>query len=182
MTPRRPPPPRLWRSAALLRLLLAVTAAVVAYYVFPFESDGTSVAENPWRTVVAVFAFVILVGLLGRQARALVLGGRRATIEGLIFLVVLVVLFFASMYVIMAGQFAELSTKTDALYFSIATLATVGYGDVHAVGQGARIVVTVQMIFDLGYLAVVASVVSGFIRARAAAVRGNAGPGPKSSR
>jgi peptidoglycan/LPS O-acetylase OafA/YrhL len=50
-------------------------------------------------------------------------------------------------------QFAGLRTKTDALYFAVTTLATVGFGDVHAQGQLARQVVTVQMVFNLVVLA-----------------------------
>ena len=41
-----------------------------------------------------------------------------------------------------AGQFAEMATKTDALYFTMSTLGTVGFGDVHATGQLARVLVT----------------------------------------
>jgi hypothetical protein len=57
-----------------------------------------------------------------------------------------------------ATQFAGLRTKTDALYFAVTTLATVGFGDIHAQGQLARQVVTVQMVFNLVVLASAARV------------------------
>jgi hypothetical protein len=52
-----------------------------------------------------------------------------------------------------ATQFPGLATKTDALYFAMSTLTTVGFGDVHAEGQLARVVVTAQLAFNVVVLA-----------------------------
>jgi voltage-gated potassium channel len=65
------------------------------------------------------------------------------------------------------GQFSDLHTKTDALYFTISTIATVGFGDVHASGQLARAAVTVQIVFNLVFLGAAVAMISGFIRERA---------------
>ena len=73
-----------------------------------------------------------------------------------------------------ASQFADLATKTDALYFTLSTLATVGFGDVHATGQLARALVSLQIVFDLVFVAALISVLTTQLRARAAARR--AGP------
>jgi voltage-gated potassium channel len=43
-------------------------------------------------------------------------------------------------------------TRTDALYFTVTVFATVGFGDIVATTQVARLVVTVQMVLDLGVL------------------------------
>ena len=43
----------------------------------------------------------------------------------------------------------SLQTKTDALYFAVTTLTTVGFGDVHAQGQVARGLIIVQMVFNV---------------------------------
>ena len=40
-------------------------------------------------------------------------------------------------------------TRTDSLYFTVTTFSTVGYGDITAASQTARLVVTVQIILDL---------------------------------
>lgn len=53
-------------------------------------------------------------------------------------------------------------TRTDALYFAITVFATVGFGDIAATSQTARIIVTVQMILDL---IVIGLVVRGFLGA-----------------
>jgi voltage-gated potassium channel len=72
-----------------------------------------------------------------------------------------------------AGQFVGLETKTDALYFALATLTTVGYGDVHASGQVARGVVAVQLVFNV---VIVATGVSVLTRQFGARVRGRGAP------
>ena len=74
-----------------------------------------------------------------------------------------------------SDQFAEMGTKTDALYFTMSTLGTVGFGDVHATGQLARILVTIQIVFDLVFVAALVSVLTTQFRARAAERRGSAG-------
>jgi hypothetical protein len=38
-------------------------------------------------------------------------------------------------------QVSGLNTRTDALYFTLVTMATVGFGDIHAEGQFARAMV-----------------------------------------
>ena len=43
-------------------------------------------------------------------------------------------------------------TRTDALYFTVTVFTTVGFGDIVATTQLVRLVVTAQMILDLGVL------------------------------
>lgn len=50
------------------------------------------------------------------------------------------------------AEFVGLDTRLDALYFSMVTLTTVGYGDVSAHGQLARGLVTCQLAFDLVFV------------------------------
>ena len=75
-------------------------------------------------------------------------------------LVVLLVMAFSLAFFLLElaspGQIAELHTRTDALYFTLSTMATVGYGDVHAEGQAARALVCGVIAFDV---VVVASLV-----------------------
>jgi voltage-gated potassium channel Kch len=46
-------------------------------------------------------------------------------------------------------SFSHSLTRTDALYFTVTTFTTVGYGDITATSQSARLVVTAQMLLDL---------------------------------
>jgi hypothetical protein len=64
-------------------------------------------------------------------------------------------------------QMSGMSTRTDALYFTVATLTTVGFGDVHAQGQIARFLVILQLLFDVVFVAALVSTVVGSVRSRA---------------
>jgi voltage-gated potassium channel len=75
-------------------------------------------------------------------------------IEALATTLPLLLLLFASVYVVMAdaspANFSpQALTRTDALYFTVTVFATVGFGDITAASQSARLVVTVQMLLDL---------------------------------
>ena len=151
-----------------------MVGVLAVYYAVPVGRlpSGTGVAFS---VVGVVGGAALLVWLAVRQLRLLAAGERAdlpARLDGLILLVVVVVPLFAAGYLALesadADQFASLSTKTDALYFSLSTLATVGFGDVHATGQLARGLVTLQIAFDLVFVGALVSVVTGEIRERSA--------------
>jgi len=152
------------------RLLVAVVTVLVAYYAAPIGTGGPLVLVNILVTLVAVALCVYVV-------RALVLTylddsvehGAFGTLAAL--LIVVVVLFALSYYLVeylSPGQFAGLSNRTDALYFSMTTLTTTGFGDIHADGSLARMMVTGQMFFDLVFLATVGALVSSRLGTRMA--------------
>ncbi len=72
---------------------------------------------------------------------------------GLIVLVTAIIIIFALVYATMSeidpAAFTEPLTKSDAVYYTVTTLSTTGFGDITAVSTGARWVVTGQMLFDL---------------------------------
>ena len=86
----------------------------------------------------------------------------------------LLICLFASTYYAMGranpASFNETLTRTDALYFTITIFATVGFGDVVASSQAARIGVTLQMVADLLLIGVIARVLLGTARQRQAAL------------
>jgi hypothetical protein len=86
----------------------------------------------------------------------------------------LLICLFASTYYAMGraspASFNETLTRTDALYFTVTVFATVGFGDVAASSQAARIGVTVQMLADLLLIGVIARVLLGTARQRRAAL------------
>jgi hypothetical protein len=47
------------------------------------------------------------------------------------------------------GAWTSRATRTDALYFTVTVFSTVGFGDISATSQAARLIVTIQMILDL---------------------------------
>jgi voltage-gated potassium channel len=159
----------------LRRDLLALAAVLVAYYAAPVGE-----LPSPVALVVSVIGLLVglavLVHLIIRQVRLLVDDTPDEPVvqlDALVLLVFVIVPLFSLGYFGLeradSSQFAELVTKTDSLYFTLSTLATVGFGDVHATGQLARVIVMIQMAFDLVFVAAILSVLSSRIRQRAAA-------------
>ena len=155
---------REWRRALVACLLL-----VLGYFVVPVEADpnGLRLALRSLGTLVLVLTVAWLVtSQVRRQLAAAAAPTGAEQIGALIRLVVALVAglltFALGDYVIARSgpeQFAGLETRIDALYFSLATLTTVGYGDVHAVGQVARVAVCGQMVFSIGVIATGVSLV-----------------------
>jgi hypothetical protein len=123
---------------------------VTIYYLLPLNRS------SPWAAVTAlVVGLVLFIGLVAFQVRSIVRSrfpGLRA-IEALATSIPLFLLLFASVYVVLStfstGDFSQPLTHTDALYFTVTVFSTVGFGDITATTEGARLVVTSQMICDL---------------------------------
>lgn len=165
------------RSLVSLVLLLAV------YYAVPEGLFPSAVA--------AALSIVALVGggglvawlIVGQVKRQFRQGGDQTVeLQSLLLLAYLGVIVFALGYFFMArstdGQFAGLRTKTDALYFTVTTLGTVGFGDIHPTGQVARAIVTAQIVFNLVFLGSLARLLTGQMRERAAQRRAESASRP----
>ena len=140
------------RQAGLgvLRGLVSTVALVALYYVLPLDH----LRSVPlW--VILVTGLLILFAISAWQLHAVLRARYPAVraIEALAITVPLFLLLFASAYFVMEhgspGSFSHSLTRTDALYFTVTTFSTVGYGDITATSQTARVVVTVQMLLDL---------------------------------
>jgi voltage-gated potassium channel len=141
------------RQAGLgtLRSLAAAIALVALYFLLPLDH----LASVPL-AVILVVGLLVLLAVSGWQLR-LVGRARYPAIragEALATTVPLFLLLFASVYFVMGraspSNFSTHSlTRTDSLYFTVTTFSTVGYGDITATSQAARLLVTAQMILDL---------------------------------
>ena len=76
-------------------------------------------------------------------------------------------LLFASTYYLMerasAANFTQSLTRTDALYFSVTVFTTVGFGDIAAKSETARVLLIIQMLADLALLGAGARVLLGAV-------------------
>ncbi len=157
------------KRSQLLRAIasaLVIAAATAVYYQIPVPGR---MREDSWAILFSC-GVVVLGVLIVLTARRLVRAGEDARIRGLVLLLTVTVLFFSwadDAVAMLPNQFVSLSNKTDALYFNISTLATVGFGDVHAVGQLARAAVTLQIVFNLVFIGAAVSIISAFFRSRA---------------
>ena len=133
--------------ATLLRALGSTVGLVAIYYLLPL--DRTSI---PLAVGMLAVGLLALGGLVAFQVRSII----RATfpalraVGALATSVPLFLLLFAGTYYVMGGisetNFSEPLTRTDALYFTVTVFATVGFGDIVATTEGARVVVMGQMV------------------------------------
>jgi voltage-gated potassium channel len=153
-----------------VRPLVSMAGVVLVFYAIPVGSQ-----ESGWRTAFSVLltlvGVVVLAWAIVGQVRRQVTHSADENLHSLLMLFGLVVVVFAFGYYLLeehsSGQFAGLVTRTDALYFTLSTMTTVGFGDVHAQGQIARSLVTLQLLFDVVFVAALVSTVAGTLRGRA---------------
>lgn len=137
---------------------------LLLYFAVPLDVD------RPGRDLLLAFGLTLL-GVLGvaavvrREVRRVLRGGEGVlSAFRLVLLAEVVLVAFALAYYALAanvdGQLVGIATRIDALYFSTVTMTTVGYGDVHATGQVVRALVTAQLVFDVAFLGVLASLLS----------------------
>jgi voltage-gated potassium channel len=136
----------------LFRLVLPV-AIVATYFLVPVAAYDAPIGLTAGIAVsVAGLATVVVVTVdeLRRSERRLEL-----VHLGLILEIALVS--FATVYYLMSlstpAEFTGVHTRIDALYLSMATVSTVGFGDASATGQLARAVITGQMAFNIAFVA-----------------------------
>ena len=148
----------------LLRALASTAILVTVYYLLPFDGSSSWLAVT-----MLVIGLALLIALATFQVRSIIASpypGLRA-VEALATSVPLFLLLFAAAYVVMAtlatGSFSQPMTHTNALYFTVTVFATVGFGDITAKTEAARLLVTGQMVIDLIILGLGARVIVGAV-------------------
>jgi hypothetical protein len=138
---------------AALRSLLIATALVVLYYLLPLDRGWDS--DTAARLAVGLLVFVAMMVWQVRSIAGSRYPALRA-VEALGLIIPLYLVLFSSTYFLMEqaadGSFTEPLTRTDALYFTVTVFATVGFGDITAKSETARVLLIVQMLADLALL------------------------------
>ncbi len=152
-----------WRLIVRSALsILGLTIGLLALYALvPVPSDSSGAAAI-LSMISGLVLFVVLVGwrihrIMGDQHPVL------RAIEALALALPLLIVIFAFSYLTLSradpASFSEHLGRVDAFYYTVSTLTTVGFGDITADSAGARILVTVQMLFDLALIAVLVRLV-----------------------
>jgi hypothetical protein len=135
--------------------VLTVAAILVAYYVIPLDDLGRDGA-----VVRIVGGLALIVVVLGFQLRGIITADHPVgrTAQGFALVIPLVLVIFAGAYLSLAeydaDAFSEELDHTGALYFAVTTATTVGYGDITADTDRARVLVMVQMLSNVFLLGV----------------------------
>jgi voltage-gated potassium channel len=149
----------------LLRAVATTVMVVAAYYLLPLDN-----LAGVWLGVALAVGLLALTAVVAYQVRAIIRHPHAAVraVEALAVTVPVFLLLFAATYFMMeqanAGNFnVDSLTRTDSLYFTVTVFATVGFGDIAATSQVARMVVIAQMILDLLVLGLVVKVFVGAV-------------------
>jgi hypothetical protein len=134
-----------------------LAGVLVLYFAVPVRAEASAVRVVGGVALTA--AGLVVVGwIVVREVRAVASGRQQAlgARQLLLLLEFVFVLFALAFYVLDVhgeGQVAGLSTRIDALYYSASTMTTAGFGDVHATGQAARALATMQLLFNAVFIA-----------------------------
>jgi len=165
-------------TRTVLRVTGSVTGLFVLYYLLPLDHASEPVAIT--MLVIGLAAFVTLVAFQVRWIIRSRFPGLRA-VEVLATSIPFFLLLFASTYVVLAkqsaGSFGGPLSHTDGLYFTVTVFSTVGFGDITAKTETARLVVTGQMLADLIILGLALKIIVGAVR-RGQQRRGTPGAAP----
>ncbi|MFD3315731.1 ion channel [Streptomyces sp. NPDC058694] len=149
-----------------MRAVCLAAGLVTAYYLLPLDGRGTA------RTVALLTCGLLAVVLVFLwEVRAIVRSRspRLKAVEALAATLALYLVLFAGVYYVMErsspGSFSEPLTRTDALYFTLTTFTTVGFGDIAARSQTGRVVTMLQMVGGLMLVGIAARVLAGAVRA-----------------
>jgi hypothetical protein len=162
----------------LFRSLVSAFVLVALYFLVPIQDlQGVNPAVSLSAELVVLALVVVL------QVRAVTRNrypGLRA-VEALALTVPLFLVMYAAAYVVLAQDSAanfntHTLSRTDSLYFTLTVFSTVGFGDITATSQSARVFVMAQMVLDLVILGLGVQVFRGAIsvgRQRSAVVTGS---------
>jgi len=152
---------------SLLRVLVVGTLLVLLYWSAPL---GQRLESGVLAGLAgALLALVVVTGI---ELRSIVRSSypEVRAIEAVGTVLPLALLPFSAAYYAMSHAtvhaFGSQLSRLDALYFTITTFATVGYGDITAKSQAARAVVTGQMIIDLVLIGIIAKAIFGAAQRR----------------
>lgn len=154
-------------AIAGLRSLASVAVLVTAYFLLPFTRllNGRLIVEFAAGVLLVIVVLTVqtLATLRSRYPLLRSVEAMATTIP--LFLVV----FSTTHYLINGldpGSYSEPMTRFDAVYFTMTTFATVGFGDITPVSVPARFVTLLQMIGGLILVGVVARVLISAARLR----------------
>ena len=137
-----------WKRS-IRQTLLHITGLILAFALVPVS------AQRWWLGVVVGFLIVVgSVPLTVKRVKA-VSNSTAPYLEAalaILMMAAMVIVGFAAAYFALSKyhqEFPGLHTKLDAIYFTVTTFATVGYGDLAPAGQIARAVAIMQMVVDI---------------------------------
>lgn len=165
---------RLRGHPAIGRVGLPV-AILTLYFLVPLDADDAPVGEVLGALAAVLCVTVVAWVVVEEAGRA----RRRLRAVHLLLAFELVLVGFSLGYYLLAtdlpGEVTGLHTRLDALYFSLTTMSTVGFGDISASGQLGRLAVSVQLAFNLIFVAALVTLLQDRVRSGRSMAGGDGG-------
>lgn len=124
---------------------------LVAYYAVPVTWGGSKGAIA-FSLLLTAAGLLLLASMMVLELKHVRRGGTGHSDRVVAMMVLLLIVTFSMAFYLLeltaSDEMVGLVTRTDALYFTLSTMATVGFGDVHAAGQIARVMVCVLIAFS----------------------------------
>lgn len=159
-----------WRrsiATTVFRVCLATGLLIAFYATAPLE------ARPEGRTLLQMVLSLLVLGLVVTWQIVSVARSpypRLRGVEVVATSVPMLIVIFSSVYFVTGradpASFTETLSRFDAVYFTVTVFATVGFGDIAARSEVARVAVTVQMISNMVLIGVIAKVLLGTVQQR----------------
>ena len=152
-------------TVAATRAIATMSVLLALYYLLPLEGGRADLSTFG----KLVLGLVVFLGVMAWHVRLIGKSANPAlrALEGLFLGLPLFLLLFAAAYFVMsqsdAMTFTSELSRTDSLYFTVTIFSTVGFGDISAQTESARLVVSAQMMLDLVILGVGVRVILGVV-------------------
>ena len=168
--------------AALFRIAGSIGSLLLVYFMFPLE-DRDAALLGLATVVVGLSIFAIIFARQLHKIRSAAYPVLRA-VEGIALVATIFIVLMASVAVGFAAadasNYSEPMTRIDALYFTVTTLATVGFGDITPTSDVTRAFTTFQMVLGVALVGAGVRVLLG-VAQRAAEQRHGQAPPPTPS-
>jgi hypothetical protein len=146
--------PQVVRS--LLRIAVGTVAILCVYFMFPLDSREDAALE----LVAVVGGLVVFALIFWRQIR-MIRSAEYPLLRAAEAIALVATIFIVLMSTIAAafsaadpGNYSEPLSRSDAIYFTVTTLATVGFGDITPTTTVTRLFTTCQILLGVALLGV----------------------------
>lgn len=135
---------------SIVRVTLVTASVCLLYVVAPLDEDpdGAVVAQLALALLVVAVVMALQIVSVARSPYP-----RLRALEAVAVSLPLLLLVFAAAYVVIdhsdQASFTEPLNRIDSIYFTMTVFSTVGFGDIAAKSDVARVLVTIQMLADL---------------------------------
>lgn len=162
-------------ALATLRTVAIAVAMIAGYVVLPVH-DSTVLPT--WLAIVVTVVSVAGASVFARWSILRSQFPMLREVQAIAFIVLLSIVGFAAIYASVTytddNAFSEPLDRVGALYLSVVTASTVGFGDIHARSDAARVAVMLQIATTIGLVGVAVQMIR---RASARRATGDHGVG-----